>query len=156
MATRTTGFGIQGMLFFFMLLAGVSLAFLMLDIPANLLPANLESATLTDEQLLKLYPEPVFAMPYTKVSKHGIEKHPEAAAIEKACNKGIFQVWKDRYEKKYYYICQLEDGKWGIIPVIISGGTEIWKTAFCPGNGIWTDVVRYLSNTATKYNGVVR
>jgi hypothetical protein len=100
--------------------------------------------------------EPVMVIAPNKVSDHGLTKHAEASAIQDSCNKSIYQVWRDKYERKYYYLCKLQNDKWGIIPVIISSTSEIWKTAFSPGNGCWADTFRYLSNTATKFTGVVR
>jgi hypothetical protein len=92
-----------------------------------------------------------------QVSDHGIAKHPEAKAIEDSCNKSIYQVWRDKRESKYYFICKLENDKWGIIPVVMtSGGTQIWKTAFSPGSGCWADTLKYVSAFGTRYGGKIQ
>jgi hypothetical protein len=111
---------------------------------------------LTDAELLSIFPEPMLATANHQVSQHGINKHPEATAIEKSCNKNVYQVWRDKRERKYYFLCKLEGDKWGIIPVIVTSAGEVWKTAFSPGTGCWGDTVRYLSSAATRYNGQVR
>jgi hypothetical protein len=143
----------------FLFFITVSALFMIVTVNPRFNEGSLTITTLTNAELLSLYPEPTIpelSMATKHVSEHGLTKHPEAAAIEEACNKSIYQVWRDKYERKYYYLCKTEDGKWGLIPVIISNGVEIWKTAFSPGSGIWGDAVQYLTNTATRYNGAVK
>ena len=157
-STMTQSNGLGKVFLFFALICLFGVFILMLSQLENM--EVVSASTLTDEQLLALYPEPISPITVQRtgrVSQHGITKHPEAAAIEEACNKSIFQVWRDKYERKYYYLCKTAEGKWGLIPVIISSaGERIWKTAFSPGTGVWADVVRYLTNTATRYKGPIK
>ena len=65
-------------------------------------------------------------------------------------------TFKDKFEKdKFYLVCQISSGKWGLLPVISTGAGLVAKTAFVPKDGSWSEVARYLSNFATRYNGVI-
>jgi len=97
-----------------------------------------------------------------QVSDHGLKKHVEAQDIQDSCNQnGPIQTWKDSYEKgKFYFLCKLDESKYGtnkygIIPVIKDGATWIGKTAFSPKGGTWNEVLNYLMNTATRFNGIL-
>jgi hypothetical protein len=100
---------------------------------------------------------PAAASRQVQISDHGIKKHPEAKDIEESCNKnGPWQTWKDLREKgKFYWVCKIGD-QYGIIPVVVSGGSLIGKTAFSPGNGTLNETLKYLGAWATRYNGAIR
>jgi hypothetical protein len=86
-------------------------------------------------------------------------KHVEAPEIVESCNKnGPYQTWKDRYDKnKYYYMCQIREGKaYGIIVLMVNTGNIAMKTAFAPGDATFNEVRDYLTNTATRFNGNLR
>jgi len=91
------------------------------------------------------------------VSDHGLNKHLEAKAIQDSCNQnGPYQTWKDKYEKgKYYFVCKVGN-QFGLIPIVSTATGLVGKTAFSPGAGSLNEVLKYLGNTATRYNGVVR
>jgi len=92
------------------------------------------------------------------VTKHAFDSaHPEAAELRKCVeNDQIYQTFRDMKDKtKFYFICQLRDKRWGVIPVVLESATLIMKTAFVPRDGSWNMIMAYVQQTATRFNGAI-
>jgi hypothetical protein len=79
--------------------------------------------------------------------------HPEASELVKCVeNNNIYQTYKSRYNaKKYYLICQLQDKRWGVVPVILESANLVVKTAFVPKDGNWNTVLNYVTQEAVRF-----
>ena len=87
---------------------------------------------------------------------HTVESHPQDGPLVRlSCEKGPEQVWKGKYENKYSLLCQLEDGRWGVM--IIQKVKGVWEemTSFVPKSGIKEAVLRYLDSYATPFKGLL-
>jgi hypothetical protein len=90
---------------------------------------------------------------------HSVEKHGlDAQRIQSCINSnGPEMVYKDKFEPdKFYFLCQLDDGRWGMQVNVCDSGDICEKTSFVKGNGTWKELMKYLFNKATKFTGVVK
>ncbi|KKK73628.1 hypothetical protein LCGC14_2891940 [marine sediment metagenome] len=90
------------------------------------------------------------------VSDHAVKKHGDDALAIRSCldTKGEYQIWKSKTDlNKFFRICELEPGMFGlqVVQCLLSGACE--KTAFIKGDGSWGALMKYLGRIATKFNG---
>ena len=91
------------------------------------------------------------------VNSHAVIKHgDEALKIRSCLEKGEYQVWKSLTDpNKFFRICELEPGLFGlqVVQCLLSGTCE--KTAFIKGDGSWGALMKYLGRMATRFNGTI-
>jgi hypothetical protein len=82
-------------------------------------------------------------------------EHPEAPELIKCVeDKNVYQTYKSKFQSnKYYFICQMKDKRWGIVPVLLESTNLIIKTAFIPRDGTWNSILKYVSQEAVKFTG---
>ena len=92
-------------------------------------------------------------------SNHAISRHgTSTVSAVRTCisnpssNK---QVWKSKRDSRFYVLCQMESGNWGLQPRECINGKWIEVTAFIPEDGTWNSVVKYMEKFSTKFNGEV-
>lgn len=85
---------------------------------------------------------------------HGIS---EVSQIRSCLDKnGPYQVWKSTKDpNQFYFLCELDDGRWGMQAVVKEGEQLIEKTAFIPKDGSWMRVLNYLQRFATRFTGPI-
>ncbi len=91
-------------------------------------------------------------------SKHGWLRHGEVAdQVVHACKEnGPMMRWKSLVEKtRFYEICKLEGEQYGLR--IIQKINGAWEdiTAFIPGDGKLSTVVKYAAQSATRFTGTL-
>ncbi len=90
---------------------------------------------------------------------HAVERHgiAEVTAIRNCFeNGGQFMVWRDKRDhNKFFRICQLPDGRYGMQVVQDKIRECIERTCFIPKNGTYREVIEYLGRFATRWKGVV-
>ena len=90
--------------------------------------------------------------------KHAVERHgSEAVAIRDCLQKsGPAEEWVKRDDPNVeYWMCQIPSGKWCIMVAqvwnsVVDGAEWRESTSFCPRDGSYQKVVRYLSRFATR------
>jgi len=81
-------------------------------------------------------------------NEHAVAGHAEATQIQECLRaKGPQQLWRDRSTKNWYALCQLDDGRWGMMVCTPDGSHS--KTAYIPRDGKWTEVLKYLISKGT-------
>jgi putative hemolysin len=86
---------------------------------------------------------------------HAAEKHgDDAVAVRQCVNRGSTVQYRDRRDPgKFYLLCQLPDGRWGLQIVARAGKVLEEITSFVRGEGTWDEVSGYVLRFATKFNG---
>lgn len=81
-------------------------------------------------------------------AKHGMD----AVLIRKCLNEnGPWQVWHAK-DGRFFFLCQIQDGRWGFQSARKSGGVWDELTSFVPdGDGSLSSLLRYLKRFATRY-----
>ncbi len=90
------------------------------------------------------------------VNSHAVIRHGDDALAIRSCldTKGEYQVWKSLTDpNKFFRICELKPGLFGlqVVQCVLGGNCE--KTAFIKGDGSWSALMRYLGRMATRFNG---
>ncbi len=94
-----------------------------------------------------------------QTNTHAVDKHGEieVAAIRDCIQKnGPFQVWRDKINKKKYFLCaELKEGcEYGIQIVVENDDCElIEKSAFMRDNPTWNELRNYLSKFSDRWKG---
>jgi hypothetical protein len=96
------------------------------------------------------------------LSRHALEAHPEARAIHSACRQhlankakamrqGVLSLFRKNGGDRFIILCKYgEPDLWGI-EIRTSVGESV--TAFRPGDGTLTEVLRYILEQAARYTG---
>lgn len=58
----------------------------------------------------------------------------------------------------YYLLCQMPDGRWGLMVILQDAIDRLWyeASAFMKGDGSRNALTRYLQQFSTKFNGLTR
>lgn len=92
-------------------------------------------------------------------ARHAVAEHgADAVLIEQSCNKrGVKQVWMERDKRTFHQLCDLGDGRFGdwIVYKDPNTGEIFTRTRFIPKTGKLSDVIKWLSNRATRYTGSI-
>lgn len=90
-----------------------------------------------------------------KYNRHAIEEHgSEAESVRRGCEKnGSTMTFKKKDEERYMFLCQLEDGRYGI--QIIEKINDLWQevSSFVPKDGSLAAVRDYVLRFATRFTG---
>jgi len=82
------------------------------------------------------------------VNGHALAGHAEATEIQECLRaKGPHQLWREKSTKNWYALCQLNDGRWGMMVCTPDGSVS--KTAYVPKDGTWNSVLKYLISKGT-------
>lgn len=97
------------------------------------------------------------AIPPRVLTNHAIERHGISAVSQiRTCldENGPYQIWKSKIDdKKFFLLCQLDDGRWGM-QIVTNGIKQCFEnTCFVPKDGSWVRVIEYLRGIATRFNG---
>lgn len=93
----------------------------------------------------------VIALALGVIATAHAEKHAEADAIRRCLDdRGPTLVMKNVHHPTFYLVCQIDKQKWGIQAVDESGYE---RTAFSPGDGSYSALMRYLNRIANRYGG---
>lgn len=97
----------------------------------------------------------VTAPPVEVTSAHADMGHKEAPFVRQTCKeRGVYQIWREMYDRStFHLLCQTKDGKLVDWIITVVGGKFIEKTAFMPRNGVAQEVIKYVSNKATRFTG---
>ena len=108
--------------------------------------AEVVADSLTNDSSWSLEDQELFAN--FSANGHAIAGHAEALEIQECLRaKGPQQLWRDRSTKNWYAMCQLNDGRWGMMVCTPDGKTS--KTAYVPRDGSWNEVLKYLVSRGT-------
>ena len=93
-----------------------------------------------------------------QTKSHAVIRHgDDAIAIRKCLNdNGEYMIWQSlTQDNKFFRVCELGPGRFGlqIVQCIVGGTCE--KTAFIKGNGTWLELLKYLENIAEVFYGNV-
>ena len=82
---------------------------------------------------------------------HAVNRHgADAAAVQKCLQQhGPYQVWQDiQQPDRWWQLCRLDDGRWGVQLVARAG--DLWHevTAFIPRGGKLAKVIQWLGRRA--------
>ena len=92
-------------------------------------------------------------MPPVRLHKHAVERHPGLAQRIRQClnDNGPEMIFKDNNTGRYFFLCQLNNGKWGFqISEKVNGAWEE-ITAYYKGNGSLNELLDYFArNGITK------
>ena len=89
---------------------------------------------------------------------HAMLKHGYEAYLIHRCldDNGPDEVWQSRnvqHDRKYFQLCQLDDGRWGMRVIVCAAGRFIEKTTFIVGGGSASELTNHLSGKATPFEG---
>ena len=96
-------------------------------------------------------------IPPRVLARHAVEKHgvTDVSQIRTCLDEnGPYQIWKSKIDpKKFFLLCQLDDGRWGMQIVTNQIRQCFENTCFVPKDGSWVRVIEYLRGIATRFNG---
>lgn len=96
-------------------------------------------------------------IPPRVLNDHAVERHGISTVSQiRTCldNNGPYQIWKSKIDPdKFFLLCQLEDGRWGLQIITNQIRQCFENTCFVPKDGSWARVIEYLRGIATKFNG---
>lgn len=99
----------------------------------------------------------VTTIPPRVLTDHAVDRHGISAVSQiRTCldEKGPYQIWKSKIDpKKFFLLCQLDDGRWGMQIVTNQIKQCFENTCFVPKDGSWVRVIEYLRGIATRFNG---
>jgi putative hemolysin len=86
---------------------------------------------------------------------HAVKRHgDDALAVRQCVSSGhTLNYLARREQNKYYLLCQLPDGRWGLQIVKKLGKVLQEVTSFIPGDGSWDEASQYVERLATRYRG---
>lgn len=85
--------------------------------------------------------------------RHAVERHglAEVSQIRQRCQTpGPEQVFKKHQDDRYFLLCRLDDGRYGV-QIVDADGDEI--TSFVPHDGSLARVLQYLRQQGTPFKG---
>ena len=90
--------------------------------------------------------------------KHAVERHGSEAVAIRDClqQRGAMETWQDKERPGVQaWMCQLDDGRYCISIVqwwnsVVDGAEWRESTSFCPANGTYDKVVKYLRGFADR------
>lgn len=96
------------------------------------------------------------------LNEHAVGSHPEAPDVRAGCEaNGAVLTYKHYKSLQYIFLCQLPDGKWGIMIIVKAVAIYEEVTSFIPGTlgdpsyGTKLSVIDYLFRNGTPYKGLL-
>lgn len=96
------------------------------------------------------------SIPPIVYSEHAMKHGVDATAVRECLNKnGASEIWRGLDKKTFYLLCQLPDGRWGLMSIIRDAIDKLWheQTSFVPDNPSRQGLINYLEQWGTKFNG---